>query len=373
MLGQKLGSLRDEIIRLGESDTAQMKRKKMSVEFPQAPRSAMYRGIEYVNRTVEVIMRSPFPALHHWWLRQSKEYRYYNSFKDAEIDRLVADAKTRFESLAMQGDKVAEDSHDTCAMDLVLRREAFVFAKTGKRSPATSRTAMRDELAMLLVAGHDTTAITLGWGLKSLSTNQDQQHELRRRLRAAFPSLAAGCVPSVSEILSSHIPYLDGTLEEILRFANTVPLLPRSATCDTSILGHHIPKGTHIMCNAQFMEEPLELPNEIRSPSSQAAWDRRNEGFAMQNLHKFMPERWIKKNCDGVEVFHASALMRMQFSLGPRGCFGKKLAMQQLRIFLFLLVWNFEFLPVPEALNSLSGIQKILRHPQQCYVRLRKT
>ena len=126
----------------------------------------------------------------------------------------------------------------------------------------------------------------------------------------------------MSEILSTQIPYLDGTLEEILRFANTVPLLPRSATCDTTILGYHIPKGTHIMCNAQFMEKPLDVPKELRSPSSQAAWERRNEDFAMQNIHMFMPERWIKETSDGAEVFHASALMRMQFSLGQRGCFG---------------------------------------------------
>lgn len=46
--------------------------------------------------------------------------------------------------------------------------------------------------------------------------------------------------------------------------------------------------------------------------------------------------------------------------------------MQQLKIILFLLVWNFEFLPVPDALNCRYGVQKILRPPQQCFVRLRR-
>ncbi|RYP64889.1 hypothetical protein DL769_006497 [Monosporascus sp. CRB-8-3] len=97
---------------------------------------------------------------------------------------------------------------------------------------------MRNELAMLLVAAERT--------------------KLRQILRDTFASLPASSVPSVSEILSTSIPYLDGVLEEVLRFANAAPLLVRSATVDTTILGYNVPKGSHIMCNAQFMEEPQQ-------------------------------------------------------------------------------------------------------------------
>ena len=45
--------------------------------------------------------------------------------------------------------------------------------------------------------------------------------------------------------------------------------------------------------------------------------------------------------------------------------------MQELRIMLVLLVLSFEFLPLPEALNSPRGQQKVLRTAQQCYVKLR--
>ena len=38
---------------------------------------------------------------------------------------------------------------------------------------------------------------------------------------------------------------------------------------------------------------------------------------------------------------------------------------------LVLLVLNFEFLPLPEALNSPCGQQKVLRIAQQCFVKLR--
>lgn len=45
--------------------------------------------------------------------------------------------------------------------------------------------------------------------------------------------------------------------------------------------------------------------------------------------------------------------------------------MQEIRIMLVLLVLNFEFLPLPEALNSPHGQQKVLRTAQQCFVKLR--
>ncbi|KAF9870960.1 cytochrome p450 [Colletotrichum karsti] len=373
MLGTRLTGLRDEMNALIDESVNAVTDKDQSVHFSKAPRSIMFHAIAYVNGTIERIMRSPFPAKHHWWIRQSKRYRYYSNFKDKEIDGLITNARLRFEKLTTEGDIIIKDEGDTCAMDLVLRREAIAFAKTGQRSPASTDTAMRDELGMLLVAGHETTAITLGWGLKTLADNQVEQSKLRQTLKNVFMGLPNHTSPSALEILSSSIPYLDGALEEILRFANTVPLLARSATVDTTILGYHVPKGSHIMCNAQFMNEPLGVLDESRSESSQTAWERRKGGdFSMQNISKFMPERWIKKTEEGIEEFDAGALTRLQFSLGVRGCFGRKLAMQQLRIFLVLLVWNFEFLPVPDDLNSRWGHQKILRPPQQCYVRLRK-
>lgn len=77
------------------------------------------------------------------------------------------------------------------------------------------------------------------------------------------------------------------------------------------------------MCNAQFMEEPLDVPKEVQSPSSREAWQRRGRGgYSTQSIHKFMPERWIRQSAEGVDEFDPSALTRMQFSIGPRGCFG---------------------------------------------------
>ena len=49
---------------------------------------------------------------------------------------------------------------------------------------------------------------------------------------------------------------------------------------------------------------------------------------------------------------------------------GRKFASLELRILVTLIVWNFDLQPVPEALASFAGHDKILHEPEKCYVRL---
>lgn len=46
--------------------------------------------------------------------------------------------------------------------------------------------------------------------------------------------------------------------------------------------------------------------------------------------------------------------------------------MQELRIFIFHLMYNFEFLPLPEELQDMSASERIFRQPNMCHVRLKK-
>ena len=149
------------------------------------------------------------------------------------------------------------------------------------------------------------------------------QSKLRQALRLAFPSnTKSASAPSVTEILSADIPYLDATIEEINRHANTVPLLVRVATVDTDILGYMIPKGATVMCNPQFMMKPQGVKEQVRSKSCRDAEEKRGRGFQMGDLEAFMPERWLVRDETAREVFDGWALTRLAFSLGPRGCFG---------------------------------------------------
>lgn len=240
-----------------------------------------------------------------------------------------------------------------------------------------------------MITGHDTSSTTLLWGLKCLSDNQASQTHLRSNLRTSFLATdTENRNPSVREIISTSIPYLDATIEEILRHAGTIPCIDRQATADTEILGHFVPKGTtmYILSSGPSIKTPaFEVDENLRSKTCQDAKQagRHRSGWDPQDIGLFKPERWLvsghtnlTKNTaekqTGKAEFNMEAGPQLAFSLGTRSCYGRRLAYIELRIFIVLLVWNFELLPCPEQLSQYSCKIGITNKPRQCFIRLCK-
>ena len=127
------------------------------------------------------------------------------------------------------------------------------------------------------------------------------------------------------------LPYLTAVVYEVLRVARTANVVSRDTTCDTIVLGHHLPKGTLVLLtigytqlfeseNHRAIADGLE---SVRSESSRKGG--RKEGYwSVDDCAEFRPERWIMP--DG--SFNANAGPWFPFSLGFRGCFGQKLAVK---------------------------------------------
>lgn len=229
-----------------------------------------------------------------------------------------------------------------------------------------------------VITGHDTTTTTILWGLKFLADHQRPQRHLRLVLQTYFDlAKAQNRDPSVQEIIHTSIPYLDAVIEEILRCATTIPCIDRQATADTNVLGHHIPKGTtmFILGSGPSIKSPaLRIAESLRSKSCQEA---RREGryrseWDPEDVGAFRPERWLVSTVDGKDEVNREAGPSLPFSLGTRSCYGKRLAYIQLRIFVVLIVWNFELLPCPPELSGYGATIDVTFKPKQCYVRLRK-
>lgn len=114
-----------------------------------------------------------------------------------------------------------------------------------------------------------------------------------------------------------------------------------------------------------------KIPENLRSESSRAAATARTRvgTWNPQDVKEFKPERWLEME-DGKEVFNAQAGPMLGFGLGPRGCFGRRLAYLELRLVLVLILWNFELQSVPAHLNSYACVDKLTHLPAQAYVRL---
>jgi cytochrome P450 len=69
--------------------------------------------------------------------------------------------------------------------------------------------------------------------------------------------------------------------------------------------------------------------------------------------------------------FDGAAGPQLVFGLGPRACWGRRLALMKMKTIIAMLIWNFELLETPPAISSHAGLEGIARVPQQCYVRLK--
>lgn len=230
-----------------------------------------------------------------------------------------------------------------------------------------------------LIGGHETTSSALRWGISYLSNDQRVQARLQEALDQAHDhARAEKRLPTLAEITQTHIPYLNAVVEEVLRHARPLALCMREAQVDTQILGAHVPKGTTVvfLANGPGVLTP-KIPFDESRRSAWAA--SRNEKHPINDeidVTAFCPERWLRteRNADGAEetVFDANLFPIQGFGLGPRSCFGKRLAYREMKIFFTLVFWKFRFLSLPDALANPEEFYALTRNPRQVYVKIQE-
>jgi cytochrome P450 len=150
--------------------------------------------------------------------------------------------------------------------------------------------ALRNEAAVIFMAGHETTANSLAWTWYLLS----QTPQAEERLHAELAQVLAGRPPTLEDV--PNLPYTRAVFEEAIRLYPPVPLLARQALCDETIRGRPVPAG------ALVMVVPWLLHRHRRY------WGRPDH---------YIPERFLPENA-GLRVRHAY----LPFSVGPRICAG---------------------------------------------------
>lgn len=217
----------------------------------------------------------------------------------------------------------------------------------------------------------------MAWTMKILTSYPSIQLKLRQLLYESYPDAAAeNRSPTLEELLSTSIPYLDGFMHESLRRWPVAPLNDRVAVQETTVLGHVIPKNTTV---AFFLGGPSFTSKgyQINESNRTETWKKDKEAginsVGTDDLDEFKPERWLKDMGGSKEpVLDAQAWPLATFGMGPRGCFGRRLAMIEFRFLLTFLVWNFEYLSLPEELDTWEGVVSAVHSPRKCYIRARK-
>ncbi|KAK4548598.1 hypothetical protein LTR36_009508 [Oleoguttula mirabilis] len=361
--GSEIGTTSEQLKLLSGLDESEVvKNADGAITFPSATDPEAFIAIMTLSNSVEIALNSPIPRLHHGLaLKLMPSLVSARKVKDQLLKRHLDAAWERLQ------DNEKDDAVKS-AMDLVVQREAIMAKKEGRAAQYDTQ-AVRDELFGFLVAGHETTATTICWGLKFLTKHQHTQQKLRSTLQAEFKrAWEDGDNPTVAEIVKSNIPYLDATLEETHRCGGTVSSNVRTALVNANILGHWIPKGTDVFMISSgpgYVDTPLQVDESERSRSSQDSKDKNGE-WEVTDIGTFKPERWLVSTEKGDSQFDPRAGPALPFGAGPR----RKLASLELKIIMTLIVWNFELKPTPPPLSSFAGLDKITHVPQQCYLQL---
>ncbi|KAK3367843.1 cytochrome P450 [Podospora didyma] len=333
--------------------------------------------VDYIGHTIAVNANHPFPKLRQQFETYLPRYREYRRVVTTEIGRVMRQAVSRFQRA--DADKLAEEGGDldTCAMDLVLRRQILDAKKAGIANPPDPSKDPRiiDEIFAMLVGGYDSTSTALAWFVKFMEMHPSIQTELRSALRAAFPDRTPQNPPTVNEIIDTDIPFLDAVCEETLRLGGPSAANLRAPVADTEILGCKIPKGTPVYMSFFVHGPTAPVDENTRSATSRAAAEKKGDGLlgpAGRDLDVLNPRRWLVKDPEtGKETFNAYAIPYLVFGGGFRGCFGRKLATMQYRIDVMLLIWSFEFLPVPEEYRVMTCYEGLFRVPDKAYVNIK--
>ncbi|CAK1360498.1 unnamed protein product [Cercospora beticola] len=205
------------------------------------------------------------------------------------VDTEIAAAVRRL----AEKEKDADDM--TCAADVMISRAQ-------RLGEGLYSSAMRDDVFTYIVGGFDTTATTIRWGVLLLAAHQNAQIRLRTAIEQVH---GLSSVPNTEAIIRASMPYLDAVIEEVIRLGDPVPANMRVATCDTQVLGCHIPKGTEVIFptwGPTHTSPGFPVNEKMRSSTSQehggkiGSWDE-------SDMHEFKPERWLKQDRNGQEAF----------------------------------------------------------------------
>jgi cytochrome P450 len=122
-----------------------------------------------------------------------------------------------------------EESGDASMIRLLLD------ARDAETGAALDRDALRNEAAVIFMAGHETTANSLAWTWFLLSQAPDAE----ARLHVELDRVLAGRLPTLNDV--PRLVFTRAVFEESIRLYPPVPFLGRQALQDEEIRGPHRP------------------------------------------------------------------------------------------------------------------------------------
>ncbi|MCF3972494.1 cytochrome P450 [Paracoccus salsus] len=257
-------------------------------------RAAVHNAINgYIAQTAKVSLLDVM-GLPAWLPRPGR------LFSGGELKRMLRIADEAIASRAAAGHAGAPD-----LLDLLLD------AKDPETGRSMTRTELRDNLLTFIVAGHETTALTLAWALYLCAFDPSVQDRAAAEARAAIGDRAA-----TADDMGA-LPYTLQVVNETLRLYPPAAFLSRTARMPDRLCGREVRPGDTVMLPVYALHRHHLL------------WDRPDA---------FDPDRF--QTAPDRYAF-------LPFGAGPRICIGASFALQEAAIILATLLARFRFEALP--------------------------
>ncbi|MDD2893192.1 MAG: cytochrome P450, partial [Halothiobacillaceae bacterium] len=203
-----------------------------------------------------------------------------------------------------------------------------------------------DQVAMLFLAGHETSASALTWTLYLLSISPDIQHAAATEVAETLgEGEACGSVPLAAV---KRMGLVRRIFMESMRLYPPVGFLAREVSHDTDMRDKHLPAGASLVVSPWLLHR------------HEALWDA---------PHEFCPARFDPKSGERSVPKHAY----LPFGMGQRVCIGATFAMQEAVLILAELLRHYHFALAPDfqpdpvgrlTIRSDNGMHLVLKKRQ---------
>ena len=241
-------------------------------------------------------------------------------FFEQRVTRLVRERRARVEG----GDAPPDDL-----------LTALLSARDEQDGAALSDREIAANILTFILAGHETTARTLGWTLHLISRSSEVADRLKTE---------ADALDLTDPKWSDALPWTRAVIEEAMRLFPPAPTLARRA------LGPDVIGGVAIKAGAAVVIAPWLLHRH------ELLWDEPDA---------FRPERFLPENRQSIDRY-----AYIPFSAGPRVCIGAAFAMQEAMIALATILHAAE-VEVVSAIEPRPTHKLTLRSRQPIRLRLR--
>lgn len=207
----------------------------------------------------------------------------------------------------------------------------LVFSHDEDTGETMSDSQIHDELVTMYIAGHETTALLMGWTWAMLSKHPDVEAKLHEEL----DTVLGGNTPTVEGL--SQLTYTNWVIKETLRLYPPAWFFLRETT-DTVILRNNTLEAEKICVFVSYATH-------------------RDERY-FENANEFIPERWAD---DFEKTLPKGAYF--PFGMGKRTCIGNGVALLEAQLVLATLAQQYRLELLDEPQVTKNGLTLAFRHP----------